>query len=94
MKRTISLLIIALLAGFITLAGCSKKPTNKGSETTKAKWTIGMSQCNLGEPWRVQMNADVKAAADKHPEIKVVFKDAERHPQTTLANGRIHQRWR
>jgi ribose transport system substrate-binding protein len=37
---------------------------------------IGMSQCNLGEPWRVQMNADVKAEADKHPEIKMVFKDA------------------
>jgi ribose transport system substrate-binding protein len=30
------------------------------------KYTIGMSQCNLGEPWRVQMNADVKAAADQH----------------------------
>jgi ribose transport system substrate-binding protein len=36
-----------------------------------------MSQCNLGEPWRVQMNADVKAAAEKHPELKVVFKDAQ-----------------
>jgi ribose transport system substrate-binding protein len=36
-----------------------------------------MSQCNLGEPWRVQMNADVKAAADKHPDVKVVFKDAQ-----------------
>ena len=36
-----------------------------------------MSQCNLGEPWRVQMNADVKAAAEKHPNLKVVFKDAQ-----------------
>jgi ribose transport system substrate-binding protein len=44
---------------------------------TKPVFTIGMSQCNLGEPWRVQMNADVKAAADKHPELKVVFKDAQ-----------------
>ncbi|MEW5900412.1 MAG: substrate-binding domain-containing protein, partial [Acidobacteriota bacterium] len=41
------------------------------------KWTIGMSQCNLGEPWRVQMNLDVKNAAEKHPELKVVFKDAQ-----------------
>jgi ribose transport system substrate-binding protein len=41
------------------------------------KWTIGMSQCNLGEPWRVQMNADVKKAAEAHPEIKVIFKDAQ-----------------
>ncbi|HUU95357.1 MAG TPA: substrate-binding domain-containing protein [Phycisphaerae bacterium] len=40
-------------------------------------FTIGMSQCNLGEPWRVQMNADVKTAADKRPNIKMVFKDAQ-----------------
>jgi ribose transport system substrate-binding protein len=37
-----------------------------------------MSQANLGEPWRVQMNADVKAEADKHPNLKMVFKDAAR----------------
>ena len=77
MKRIISLLIITLLVGFIALGGCSKKPSDKGNETKKAKLTIGMSQCNLGEPWRVQMNADVKMAADKHPEIKVVYKDAQ-----------------
>ena len=46
-----------------------------GSGGGKAKWTIGMSQCNLGEPWRVQMNADVKNAADKVSDIKVIFKD-------------------
>jgi ribose transport system substrate-binding protein len=36
-----------------------------------------MSQCNLGEPWRVQMNADIAAAAGSHPELQVVFKDAQ-----------------
>jgi ribose transport system substrate-binding protein len=36
-----------------------------------------MSQCNLGEPWRVEMNARIKAAAEKHPNLKVVFKDAQ-----------------
>ena len=77
MKRTLSFLIITLLVGFIALTGCSKKPSDRGDKSTKAKWTIGMSQCNLGEPWRVQMNADVKMAADKHPEIKVVYKDAQ-----------------
>jgi len=35
------------------------------------------SQCNLGEPWRVQMNTDVKNAAEKHPNIKMIFKDAQ-----------------
>ena len=38
---------------------------------------IGMSQCNLGEPWRVQMNADIKAAAAEHPEIEMIWKDAQ-----------------
>jgi ribose transport system substrate-binding protein len=41
------------------------------------RWTIGMSQCNLGEPWRVQMNADIRNAAEKHPELTVFFKDAQ-----------------
>lgn len=41
------------------------------------KWVLGMSQCNLGEPWRVQMNKDIEEAAAQHPEITVVFKDAQ-----------------
>jgi ribose transport system substrate-binding protein len=40
-------------------------------------WMIGMSQCNLGEPWRVQMNADVKKAADVEPNLRVIYKDAQ-----------------
>lgn len=40
-------------------------------------WTIGMSQCNLGEPWRVQMNKDIKDNAEKYPELNVVYKDAQ-----------------
>ncbi len=47
------------------------------SFSQKIKWMIGMSQCNLGEPWRVQMNADIKKAAEAHPEIKIIFKDAQ-----------------
>lgn len=40
-------------------------------------WVIGMSQCNLGEPWRVQMNKDIQEAAAKYPNIDVIFKDAQ-----------------
>ncbi len=47
-----------------------------GDEPAKV-FTIGMSQCNLGEPWRVQMNADIKKAADAHPDLKVIYKDAQ-----------------
>jgi ribose transport system substrate-binding protein len=42
-----------------------------------SSWMIGMSQCNLGEPWRVQMNADLSAAAKAHPELQIIFKDAQ-----------------
>jgi len=48
-----------------------------GLHAQKKSWVIGMSQCNLGEPWRVQMNADVKNAGDEHTEITVIFKDAQ-----------------
>src|ERR1700736_5197460 len=40
-------------------------------------WQIGVRQCNLGEPWRVQMNADLQRAAATHPDLHLVFKDAQ-----------------
>lgn len=46
------------------------------------QWTIGMSQSNLGEPWRVRMNQELAAAAAKYPQIKMVFKDAQNDSQT------------
>jgi ribose transport system substrate-binding protein len=69
-----------LLTGL--LSSCGKSPSAEGTPTSgtgkqKSSYTIGMSQCNLGEPWRVEMNANVKAAADKQPNLKVVFKDAQ-----------------
>lgn len=48
-----------------------------GADAAAKTFTIGMSQANLGEPYRVQMNADLKAEADKHPNVKVIFKDAQ-----------------
>jgi ribose transport system substrate-binding protein len=55
--------------------GCGK--SNPPAPTQIRTYTIGMSQCNLGEPWRVQMNEDIRAAAAQHPELKVVFNDAQ-----------------
>jgi ribose transport system substrate-binding protein len=59
------ILVATLLLG----AGC--RPASD------AAFTIGMSQCNLGEPWRVQMNADIRAAAAEHPDLRIIFKDAQ-----------------
>ena len=47
------------------------------TDPARRVYVIGMSQCNLGEPWRVQMNADLKAAEAKHENIEIVFKDAQ-----------------
>ena len=70
MKRFAIFVVIAVVA----LGGCSSQK--------RAKYVIGMSQCNLGEPWRVQMNKDVEAAAAQHPELQVIYKDAQNNSET------------
>jgi ribose transport system substrate-binding protein len=76
-------ILIALVPAVLFLAGCNKSnntaqaPAQGSPPPPQPQFVIGMSQCNLGEPWRVQMNADIKEAAAKHPELKVVFKDAQ-----------------
>ncbi|MGA2443884.1 MAG: substrate-binding domain-containing protein [Opitutaceae bacterium] len=66
-KPIIALTLAAAMVGTLAAAAPRHGP----------KWIIGMSQCNLGEPWRVQMNADIRKTAEAHPEIEVVFKDAQ-----------------
>src|ERR1017187_8125059 len=70
---------LALLLTLTGLMGCDKpkEAATTSSESKTRQFVIGMSQCNLGEPWRVQMNADIEAAAAKHPELKLIFKDAQ-----------------
>ena len=76
---------VALLLVCATSA-CSRKESTAGGSpsassaprgTPEAPFVVGMSQCNLGEPWRVQMNADLKQASDRHREIRMVWKDAQ-----------------
>src|SRR6476620_7221526 len=71
-----------LLAAIPLFTGCGQSDSATASKTptekkAKSSYTIGMSQCNLGEPWRVEMNAQIKAAADKHPNLRMIFKDAQ-----------------
>ena len=57
---------LGLVTGLLLVAGCGDPgvvPTEGPAASSGAAagvFTIGMSQCNLGEPWRVQMNADIK----------------------------------
>jgi ribose transport system substrate-binding protein len=75
-----SLDTILLGVTLLLLNGCGKPEAGRdvaAEKKTKYSYTIGMSQCNLGEPWRVEMNAQIKAAAEKHPDLRVIFKDAQ-----------------
>lgn len=78
---------IGLGAAGLLVVGCGPKentspapgPSTGGGNTAPAtgeKFLIGMSQANKGEPWRQAMNDQIKAAADAHPELEVVFADA------------------
>jgi len=70
--NTMNKAIPALLAlAAFSITGAQAAPKHGG------RWIIGMSQCNLGEPWRVQMNADIRKAAEAHPEMGLIFKDAQ-----------------
>jgi ribose transport system substrate-binding protein len=80
--RHFSFLLSSLITAIILLTGCGKSepgtaPTGATEKKAKSSYTIGMSQCNLGEPWRVEMNAQLKAAVDKHPNVQMIFKDAQ-----------------
>lgn len=82
--RTLAIIAIAMgvAVGCGQQSGTDPEGTSSGSPdaakgTPENPWIIGMSQCNLNEPWRVQMNADIKKAAAEHPNIEVIYKDAQ-----------------
>ena len=82
MKRHIVAFTIACL---LLTVGCSSDSRTGHAGTIEDPWVIGMSQCNLGEPWRVQMDADVRAAASEHANLRVIFKDAQNESLTQRA---------
>src|SRR5262245_15792675 len=68
------------------VAACdSKSSPHQHAGTPQDPFVIGMSQCNLGEPWRVQMNEDIKTAAQKHDNIRMIYKDAQNESLTQRA---------
>lgn len=82
-KKFVALLLIPAM--FI-LVSCGDKTTDgTGNNTnsskgdvakTPKKFKIGMSQCNVGEPYRETQNKQIAQAAKKYPELEVIFKDA------------------
>ena len=64
--------IVTALLGALPgcLSGCDRS-------APPATFTIGYSQCNRGEPWREQMDSDIRSSAAKHPSIRLIMKDAQ-----------------
>ena len=79
--RLISSAALSVLCLFVLgmVSGCdrSQPGTQAKKPFEQRKVVIGMCQCNLGEPWRVEMNHQLAQAAKKYPNIEVVFKDAQ-----------------
>jgi ribose transport system substrate-binding protein len=69
------LLSVGVLPACRRDSGADKGRGRRG--TIDNPWLVGMSQSNLGEPWRVQMNEDVRQAAARYPNLKLIFKDAQ-----------------
>ncbi|MDA3626304.1 substrate-binding domain-containing protein [Saccharopolyspora oryzae] len=87
MRKTTRSLVAATCAAFaLAAAGCGTTSENSGQvqqqDPTKnckgpgGKYTIGMSQANLAEPYRVRMDDDIRNAAGKVPQFDVQFSDA------------------
>jgi ribose transport system substrate-binding protein len=61
--------VIAVVLGALVVAACGRQ--------SSAKFLVGFSQCNLGEPWRVAMNAEVAERARAFPQMEIVYADAQ-----------------
>jgi ribose transport system substrate-binding protein len=76
-RRTTTLLGLGALLVF-SLAGCGRQ--------SGTRHLIGFSQCNLGEPWRVAMNAEVAARAKDFPDLEIVYADAQQDNARQVAD--------
>ncbi|WP_433871425.1 substrate-binding domain-containing protein [Saccharopolyspora sp. CA-218241] len=85
-KTTRSLFAIGCAVAALGAAGCGTTSENTGQAQPQdqsahcggpdRQYTIGMSQANLAEPYRVRMDEDIRKAAAEVPQFEVEFADA------------------
>lgn len=75
------LIVTVLLALFTFACGGGQESGDQAR-----KWLVGYSQCNRAEPWRQQMDTDIKANAAKHPELELIMKDAQNEAFQQIAH--------
>lgn len=101
----LSFLCVAAAVGAALLTGCKDRVFEESEitpvttyelteETGKKEYIIGISQCNLGEPWRVAMNDQIEKAAKNYPEFRLIFQDAAQDNSKQIADiqGFIQQK--
>lgn len=79
-KKLIPLVILLLLLIYIVYSQQKRESFNP----YEVKYLIGVSQCNLGEPWRIKMNEDIANEAAKHEGLKVIFTDAAQNNEKQI----------
>jgi galactofuranose transport system substrate-binding protein len=81
-RNAIFLVIIILAIVLLIFVGYESIKDNAVRKSDgQVKYLIGMSQANLGEPWRVVMNKEIQKEASKYKDLKVIFTDAAQNSQ-------------
>lgn len=79
MKNKI-LLLVLVLSAFLFVNNCG------GGAGKSDKFVIGFSQANKAEPWRTWMDDSLMKEAAKHPEIEVLYADAQQDNSKQVAD--------
>ncbi len=88
-------LVIAALAGLMLLGGCRNDGGGEGGGSgSDEKFVIGFSQANKAEPWRTWMDDTLMKEAAKHPELEVIYADAQQDNSKQVADVENFQRQR
>lgn len=64
----------------------TQKQPQTEQKATKHKYIFGFSQCTFEDPWRVNMNKEMKEAVSKHPEIKLIIANGENRNAKQIAD--------
>lgn len=59
-----------------------KEPAGSGAK----KMVVGFSQCTFEDPWRINMNNEIKEAAKEHPSIKLLVANGENRNAKQIAD--------
>lgn len=74
-------LLIFIVLGLLVLGNACG-----GERQQQGKLVIGFSQCNKAEPWRTWMDNSLMAEAAKHPEMEILYADAQQDNSKQVAD--------